>query len=63
MCDGEVQNFIFHHGAGVTLAGQLCTDAGTKDNKNTLISVFDNLKLIPLFTVSSQKVTLSNVVN
>ena len=31
--------------------------------KVTLNSVFDVLKLIPLFTVSSQKVTLSNVVN
>ena len=31
--------------------------------KLTLNSVFDILKLIPLFTVSSQKVTLSNVVN
>ena len=31
--------------------------------KLTLNSVFKILKLIPLFTVSSQKVTLSNVVN
>ena len=31
--------------------------------KLTLNSVFDVLKLIPLFSVSSQKVTLSNVVN
>ena len=31
--------------------------------KLTLNSVFNILKLIPLFTVSSQKVTLSNVVN
>ena len=31
--------------------------------KLTLNSVSDILKLIPLFTVSSQKVTLSNVVN
>ena len=31
--------------------------------KLTLNSVFDILKLIPLFTVSSQKVTLSNEVN
>ena len=31
--------------------------------KLTLNSVFDILKLIPLFTVSSQKVTISNVVN
>ena len=31
--------------------------------KLTLNSVCDILKLIPLFTVSSQKVSLSNVVN
>ena len=31
--------------------------------KLTLNTVFDILKLIPLFTVSSQKVTLSSVVN
>ena len=31
--------------------------------KLTLNSVSDNLKSIPLFTVSSQKVALSNVVN
>ena len=34
-----------------------------RTTKIFLKSVFDNLKLIPLFTVSSQKVTLSNVVN
>ena len=31
--------------------------------KFTLNGVFDILKLIPLFTLPSQKVTLSNVVN
>ena len=50
-------------GGGGALAGQLCTDARTKDYKNyPKNSVFDILKLIPLLTVSSQKVTLSNVV-
>ena len=34
-----------------------------KTAKLTLNSVFEILKLIPLFTVSSQKVTLSKVVN
>ena len=34
-----------------------------RTTKITLNSAFDILKLIPLFTVSSQKVTLSNVVN
>ena len=34
-----------------------------RTTKITLNSVFDILKLIPLFTVSSKKVTLSNVVN
>ena len=34
-----------------------------RTTKITLNSVFDILKLIPVFTVSSQKVTLSNVVN
>ena len=34
-----------------------------RTTKLTLNSVFDILKLIPLFTISSQKVTISNVVN
>ena len=34
-----------------------------RTTKLTLNGVFNILKLIPLFTVSSQKVTLSNVVN
>ena len=34
-----------------------------RTGKLTLNSVFDIKKLIPLFTVSGQKVTLSNVVN
>ena len=45
------------------LAGQLCTMREQRTAKLTLNSVFDILKLIPLFTVSSQKVTLCNVVN
>ena len=47
---------------GGALAGQLCTDVEQRTAKITLNSVFDIFKLIALFTVSSQKVTLSNVV-
>ena len=50
-------------GGGGALAGQLCTDAEQRIAKLTLSSVFQILKLITLFTVSSQKVTQSNVVN
>ena len=42
------------------LAGQLCTDVRIQECK-TVFSTF--LNFIPFFTVSSQKVTLSTLVN
>ena len=51
-------------GGGGALAGKPYTDACSKDRKTyPLNGVFYILKLIPLFTLSSQKVPLSNVVN
>ena len=50
-------------GGGGALAGQPCTEREQRTAKLTLSGVFDILKLIPLFTLSSQKVTLSDVVN
>ena len=56
--------FVFDPGGG---GGRLLVNRvpmrEQRTAKLTLNGVFDILKLIPLFTLSSQKVTLSNVVN
>ena len=45
------------------LSGQVCTDARTKDCKTYPKQCARHFEFIPLFTVSSQEVTLSTVVN
>ena len=48
-------------GGGGALAGQPCPMREQRTAKLTLNGVFDILKLMPIFTLFSQKVTLSNV--